>query len=87
VWPIKDIFYANRAMGKCIVDCKTLPRSWLRTFKSQFLSILLEDQKCFLWGGVIQENIHTMNHYFHTMEKIIKILIDGRWKRIINTHE
>jgi hypothetical protein len=64
VWHVRDIFYADQAVGKCIVECKTLPRSWLWIFKSQFLSILLEDQKCFLWGGMIQEDLHTRIHYF-----------------------
>jgi hypothetical protein len=59
VRPVRDICYADRAMGKCIVECKTLPRNWLQIFK--FLSILLEDQTCFFWGGVIQEDLHTKN--------------------------
>ena len=33
VWHFRNICYAYQGVGNCIVECKTLPRSWLQTVK------------------------------------------------------
>jgi hypothetical protein len=38
-------------------------------------------------GGMIEEDLKHGTITLHTTKKIIKMLIDDRWKRIINAHE